>query len=58
MYVFPTQKQDIDVFSAGATINLYINKSISTEYKCTVGYLENKWFRSKLLPIGMSRPNK
>ena len=58
MYVFPTQKQDRDVFSVGATINLYINKTTPTEYKWTVIYLENKWFRSKLLSNGMSRPQQ
>ena len=58
MYVFPTQKQDRDVFSAGATINLYVTKSTDDEYKWTVVYLENKWYRSKLLPNGMSRPKQ
>ena len=58
MYVFPKQKQDRDVFSVGATINLYINKTTPTEYKWTVVYLENKWFRSKLLSNGMSRPQQ
>ena len=58
MYVFPTQKQDRDVFSAGATTNLFINKTTATEYKWTVVYLENKWFRSKLLSNGMSRPQQ
>ena len=58
MYVFPTQKQDRDVFSAGATINLFINKTTATEYKWTVLYLGNKWFRSKLLSNGMSRPQQ
>ena len=40
--IFPTQKQDTDVFSTGATINLYLNKSTDTEYKWTVAYVENK----------------
>ena len=58
MYVFPTQKQDRDVFSTGASINFYIKKSTATEYKWTVVYLENKWYRLKLLPNGMSRPQQ
>ena len=33
MYVFPTQKQDRDVFSTGASINIYLNKTTATEYK-------------------------
>ena len=55
MYVFPTQKQDRDVFSVGATINLYINKTTATEYKWTVVYLENingldqNYFRTECL---------
>ena len=36
MCVFLTQKQDREVFSAGATINLYVTKSTATEYNWTV----------------------
>ena len=56
MYVFPTQKQDRDVFSTGASINFYIKKTGATAYKWNVVYLENKWYKTKLLPNGMSRP--
>ena len=33
MYVFSPQKQDRDVFSTGASINFYLNKSTNTDYK-------------------------
>ena len=56
MYVFSTQKQDRDVFSSGASINIYLKKSTATAYRWYVLYLENKWYKSKLLPNGMSRP--
>ena len=56
MYVFPTQKQDRDVFSTGASINFYIKKTGATAYKWNVVYLENRWYKTKLLPNGMSRP--
>ena len=56
MYVFSTQKQDRDVFSSGASINIYVKKSSDTTYRWYVLYLENIWYKSKLLPIGMSRP--
>ena len=56
MYVFPTQKQDRDVFSTGASINFYIKKTGAVAYKWNVVYLENKWYKTKLLPNGMSRP--
>ena len=58
MYVFPTQKQDRDVFSNGADINFHVKKTGNIVYKWTVVYLENKWYKSKLLPNGMSRPER
>ena len=56
MYVFSTQKQDRDVFSSGASINIYLKKSNAVTYRWYVLYLENKWYKSKLFPNGMSRP--
>ena len=56
MYVFSTQKQDRDVFSSRASINIYLKKSSATAYRWYVLYLGNKWYKSKLLPNGMSRP--
>ena len=56
MYVFSTKKQDRDVFSSGASINIYLKKSSDTAYRWYALYLENKWYKSKLLPNGMSRP--
>ena len=56
MYVFSTQKQDRNVFSSGASINIYLKKSSATAYRWYVLYLENKWYKSKLFPNGMSRP--
>ena len=53
MYVFSTQKQDRDVFSSGAS---NLKKSNDTAYRWYVLYLENKQYKSKLLPNGMSRP--
>ena len=56
MYVFSTQNQDRDVFSSRASKNIYLKKSSATTYRWYVLYLENKWYKSKLLPNGMSRP--
>ena len=56
MFVFSTQKQDRDVFSSGARIKIYLKKSSDTAYRLYVLYLENKWYKSKLLPNGMSHP--
>ena len=58
MYVFSTQKQDRDVFSSGVSINIYLKKSSATAYRWYVLYLENKRYKSELLPNGMSRPVK
>ena len=58
MYVFSTQKQDRDVFSSGASINIYVKKTSATAYSWHVLYLENKWYKSKLFPNGMSRPTQ
>ena len=55
MYVFSTQKQDRGIFSSGASINIYLKKSSDTTYRWYVLYLENKWYKSKILPNGMSR---
>ena len=49
-------RNKIDVFSSGASINIYLKKSSDTAYRWYVLYLENKWYKSKLLPNGMSRP--
>ena len=56
MYAFSTQKQDRDVFSSGASINICLKKSSDTAYRWYVLYLENKWHKPKLLPNGSSRP--
>ena len=56
MCVFSSQKQDRDVFSSGASINIYLKKSSATAYRWYVLYLENNWYKSKLIPNGMSRP--
>ena len=54
MYAFNTIGQDRDVFSTGASINFYLKKTGNTAYKWNVVYLENKWYKSKLLTNGMS----
>ena len=54
MYVFSSIKQDRDVFSSGASINIYVKKTTATAYRWHVLYLENRWYKSKLFPNGKS----
>jgi hypothetical protein len=55
MYVFETNKQDIDLWSNCISVNIHIHKDTATQFNYHVLYLENKWYKSKLMSNGMSR---